>query len=451
MPYTSIAQAKSAGFPITVDGIDLTISQVNRLSKIYDGIKKAGTASNPMAAAWTQWKKLYKKSDNHWIEIKAAAIQFGTESFTAAASNNIEGVPDHAAMIEGRLIHLNTKNLNGWGVTTAAAENIIKSIPGIPIRACPSLDPHECDYVFDNKSHIGYGVKAWIEDGWIHVAAAITDKEAANHIIDGTWTPLGKGSWSVAGFPIDDGVFEKTGLISDYQPTGISLVFAPAIPAFIGSGFDMVAAAVSNHIGDIMTETKPGGGTDPVMYNQDALDTAVKDALEQQKNKIAAAGKEDLAAGLAKQKIEYEANLQKMTTEERGAYDIKLAEMTPTVDVEKMIAAAVTQGQADTIEAMEITKLASEYQKLLTASIIGAPFQTDGKLDQTKVDAKMTEVSGMKSAAIAGMINEAKLLIAAAEPAISAFNGMDVPGRAPGTLNQDAQDMATCDRMLGEL
>jgi len=68
MPYDSIADAKSAGFPISAEDIDLTLSQINKLAKIYDAIKKAGSADNPMSVAWTQWKKLYKKEGGAWVE-----------------------------------------------------------------------------------------------------------------------------------------------------------------------------------------------------------------------------------------------------------------------------------------------------------------------------------------------------------------------------------------------
>ena len=69
MPYDSIKAAKDAGFPTVVEGVDLTLSQINRLAEIHDAVKKAGTADNPMAIAWTQWKKLYKKQVDKWVEL----------------------------------------------------------------------------------------------------------------------------------------------------------------------------------------------------------------------------------------------------------------------------------------------------------------------------------------------------------------------------------------------
>ena len=67
MPYDSIEAAKTAEFPTTAEGINLTLAQINKLASIYDAIKAAGTAENAMAVAWTSWKKLYKKEEDKWV------------------------------------------------------------------------------------------------------------------------------------------------------------------------------------------------------------------------------------------------------------------------------------------------------------------------------------------------------------------------------------------------
>lgn len=72
MPYNSIEEAKDAGFPTSAEGIDLTLAQVNKLSSIYDAIKKVGTADNPMAVAWTAFKKIYEKKGDKWVKIEKA-------------------------------------------------------------------------------------------------------------------------------------------------------------------------------------------------------------------------------------------------------------------------------------------------------------------------------------------------------------------------------------------
>ena len=67
MPFTTISTAKEAGFPTTAEDIPLTLSQINKLASIYDAIKKSGSAKESFAAAWTQWKKIYRKEGDKWI------------------------------------------------------------------------------------------------------------------------------------------------------------------------------------------------------------------------------------------------------------------------------------------------------------------------------------------------------------------------------------------------
>ena len=67
MPYDSVEEAKAAKFPTTADKVSLTLAQINHLARIYDVIKKAGSADNPMAVAWTQWKEIYEKKDGKWV------------------------------------------------------------------------------------------------------------------------------------------------------------------------------------------------------------------------------------------------------------------------------------------------------------------------------------------------------------------------------------------------
>ena len=374
---------------------------------------------------------LYTRTDT--LLDMPSSIQFGTEQFVAAIGSRAEGIPEHAAMIEGELIHLGVRNLKKWGVTEKATKQIITGIRGIPIRACMNPDPHACDYSSDNFANVGYATGAKVVDGWVVAEAAITDKAAAKKINDKTWMPFGKGSWSVAGFPSDpEPDFETSGLTNGFTPDAIALIIGNGKPAFEGSGFKLVAAAISNYRGNTMAET-PEGGNEPVTYTQDALDAAVKTALEKQKTEFDTAGNQRTTEELAKQKLDYDAKIEKLTTEDRAAYDAKIAEMTPTIDVEKMIAAAVTQGQTDTIEAIEKDKLITEYGGMLTASILSSTVMTDGVIDQAKIDAKLAEVRGMKTAAISGMISDAKNIVAAAVPGQNSFNEMQIPGSPPGS------------------
>lgn len=76
MPYPNVEAAKKAGFPTEAEGIALNISQINKLADIYDAVKKAGTADNPMAVSWTQWKELYVKKGNSWVKREGTAMKY---------------------------------------------------------------------------------------------------------------------------------------------------------------------------------------------------------------------------------------------------------------------------------------------------------------------------------------------------------------------------------------
>lgn len=377
------------------------------------------------------------------------SVQFGTEPFTAATGTP-EGVPDHAAMIEGRLIHLDTKNLKEWGVTAAAAKQILAGIPGIPIRACNNPDPHACDYSSDNFANVGYATGAKVVDGWIVAMAAITDRVAAQKINDKTWLPFGRGGWSVTGYPSNPTAdFETSGLTNGFAPASIALIIGNGTPAFEGSGFEMVAAAISNHRGDNMPEDKTkGGGNDPVTYTQDALDKAIETALAAQKDEFE---KQHTTIELAQNKINHDAQVGQLSEAERAAFDKKLAEMTPTKDVDAMITAAMIKTKDETLKAIEKEKLANTYCDMLTASVVlGAPLMSFGQIDQMKVAAKMESIKTMSVPAIQALIAEAELQVAAASPAQSAFDAMRIPGQAPG-MNGDIELLADLNELSGRI
>ena len=380
-------------------------------------------------------------------------------------------MPDNAALITGKLIHIGKKNLAEWGITANAVEQIIAGIPGVPIRACSDIDPHKCDYAFDNRSHVGYGVKAWVDGEWLMASAAITDKNAVGKINDGTWTPFGEGSWSVAGIPTDKGtMFGTTGLVDGYQPTGIALVFAPSMPAFIGSGYAMVAAAVNNnHRGGNMTEGNKDGAGDgnaPETYTQAELDVKLAEVTGKLDEKIAVLETEKADAATAAEQIgidamieakkEFDSKLEAMTAEEKETYaakladmvpktdvEAKLADMVPKTDVESMIAAAVTQGKADTLESIERDALTKEYGEMLAASVVvGAPFWTDGVPDATKISTRLAELTEMKVASITAIISNDKMIAAAASPGKSPFDSTKITGTPPGGDDQASKDTA---------
>jgi hypothetical protein len=178
-------------------------------------------------------------------------IQFGTQRFTAATGSRPEGVPDHAAMIVGPLIQLDTKNLKKWGVTGKATNQIIAGLTGRPIRACMNAD----------------------------------------------------------------------------APDAIALIIGNGKPAYEGSGFKRVAAAITNHGDDDMTKED---GDNPKTYTQAELDAKVKEMLAKQKTDDAAELKkaadaeiakqnEASIAELTKQKAAHDAAIKKLSADEKAA------------------------------------------------------------------------------------------------------------------------------------
>lgn len=99
MPYDSIEAAKKAGFPTSAEGIALTLAQINKLAEIYDAIKKAGTAKEPFAVAWTAWKKIYKKEGDKWIEIKKESQEAGGKWIPVAKANQTKQLENGGKVI----------------------------------------------------------------------------------------------------------------------------------------------------------------------------------------------------------------------------------------------------------------------------------------------------------------------------------------------------------------
>ncbi len=99
MPYDSIEAAKKAGFPTSAEEIDLTLAQINKLAEIYDAIKKAGTAKEPFAVAWTAWKKIYTKKEDKWVEIKKESQEAGGKWIPVAKANQTKQLPNGGKVI----------------------------------------------------------------------------------------------------------------------------------------------------------------------------------------------------------------------------------------------------------------------------------------------------------------------------------------------------------------
>lgn len=366
-------------------------------------------------------------------------ISYSTENFKVA-SERTEGIPSHAVEIQGELIRINKRNLEKWGIKSSAVDGIIAAGNGIPIRMCNSPDPHDCDYKHDHYSDIGYVTKMWHEGDWIYSRAAITDKNASQKVKDGTWMPMNEGKWSVAGYPGSD--IDDDGMLEKYIPASISFVPSPNKPAFEGSKFELVAAAVNeikaelqlendkqSKEEDIMTDDK----TDIKPDNPDKKDEVpdTKDVNEEPKVDHKVEPKiepkaDDKSTGdestMYDQK-EYDAKLAEALETQKAEFEAQMAQMTNNNELESMLSAAKKETVEATLDEIRRAKLSAEYMDLVVASkVFGAPLMTDGKVDEAKLKAKVDSVRQLTASAIEGMINETKMMVAAMPAGHTAFD-----------------------------
>lgn len=364
-------------------------------------------------------------------------ISYSTEEFKAAAERT-DNVPSHAAEIEGKLIHINTKNLNGWGVQSSAVKGILEKGIGIPVRMCNSLNPHVCDDKTDHISDIGFVTQMWEDDGWIKAKAAITDKPASQKVNDGTWLPFGKGDWSVYGAPGTE--INEHGLLNNFTPTAVSFVRLPAKPAFIGSNFERVSAAVDeiketlhskndehNIKEEIMADEKEDIKTDDSSKNgqNDTKDVKTEPKVEPKTEVNLSKGDEVAMYS----QDDFDKKLVESLETQKHDFEEQMANMTKNSDLESMLSAAKKETIDETLDNIKRDKLTDEYMEMLTAStILKAPFMVNGKLDDAKLMAHSDDTKMLSAAVIETKIAHAKAMVAAMPAGTNAFDHADVPG-----------------------
>ena len=221
MPYESIEAAKKAKFPTTAEKAPLTLSQINHLARIYDAIKEAGSADNPMAVTWTQWKELYEKKDDKWMLKEGKK---GTSSTLEIGSH------DH------RAIKFQGENGSDW-IPIAKVAQPLKMIDSGDLVDCPEFvyptaggfekavemfkGLEQKGYVGKNHSEILNGLEVIdqkFEDPFLY---AKFNAEGAEAIKDLNST----------GRSIDATVFNIDGhLLTDFFVPGVSVLYEPHVP-----------------------------------------------------------------------------------------------------------------------------------------------------------------------------------------------------------------------------
>ena len=364
-------------------------------------------------------------------------INYSSNKFKVA-SERTEGIPEHAIEIEGNLIEVDAQNLNGWGVKSSAVDEIIENGIGIPLRVCNSPDPHECDYNADHWADIGYVTKMWHDGDWIKARSAVTDKTAITKFEDGTWLPFGDGNWSISGYPGND--FDDNYLVYKYIPFSISLVMPPNEPAYEGSKFELVAAAVKNNklqsehdkntIGDNMAENDGDAGkTEPKKEVEPKTEEPKTEPKTETTTTEEPSTKEKDEATMYSQD-EFDKKLSESLETQKAEFEAQMAQMTPNGDLESMLSAVKKETIKETLDEIKRDKLATEYVEMVTASkVLSAPFMKDGKLDAAGLKTRGQEIKQLSASVIENMITDGKAMVAAMPAGNTAFDEANVPGK----------------------
>jgi hypothetical protein len=364
-------------------------------------------------------------------------INYSSNKFEVA-SDRTEGIPDHAVEIKGDLMEINIQNLNEWGIHSSNVDEILSSGVGIPIRMCNSIDPHECDFNEDHMADVGYVTKMWKDGDWIKARAAITDKTASQKIDDGTWMRGDYGSWSVSGYPGSE--LDDNNLLNKYLPASISFIIPPNKPAYEGSKFELVAAAVKknklqsehdkNTIGDNMADNDgKDGKTEPKKEVEPKTEEPKTEPKTETTIKNEPSTKEKEEVTMYSQD-EFDKKLSESLETQKAEFEEQMAQMTPNGDLESMLSAAKKETITETLDEIKRDKLATEYVEMVTASkVLSAPFMKEGKLDASGLATRGTEIKQLSASVIENMITDGKAMVAAMPAGNTAFDEANVPGK----------------------
>jgi hypothetical protein len=206
MPYASIDVAKKAGFPTSAEDIPLNLSQINKLASLHDAIKEAGTAKNPMAVAWTQWKELYEIKDDKWVKRKK------TESMQSMISTKPD-IADNKITIP--FVKDGTVAFNGAGkkftITSEALQNGHHTWQGGIVT------------VNHKVKEQGLISATWYESPFAYAEITGLSDEAMSIVQSPAYRGVSQESTSIT--------TDTEGNVTELKGTGITLVVYPENPA----------------------------------------------------------------------------------------------------------------------------------------------------------------------------------------------------------------------------
>lgn len=126
-------------------------------------------------------------------------------------------------IISGNLLEIGIKNDNGWGISENGADDILTSLPGLPLKLCKDR-AHACDYKPKTEAGavIGKILSAQRVKNHISISADVTEA-AANHILHGKYPK----NWSIfAGYK----EYDPNNMLVGAKALSVSIVDYPAYP-----------------------------------------------------------------------------------------------------------------------------------------------------------------------------------------------------------------------------
>jgi hypothetical protein len=144
MPFKTIADAKEGNFPTVINDIQLTIGQVNTLSRMFDTIKERGGVDEPMAVAISTFKKSHKVVDGKFVTKQDMSDEYINECIDIEfADKELFSVEKEIFMIGEHTDCRGNKRKfteNDLDAIISAFEKGVRSRNGVPLKLGHSED-----------------------------------------------------------------------------------------------------------------------------------------------------------------------------------------------------------------------------------------------------------------------------------------------------------------------
>jgi hypothetical protein len=186
MPYKSISEAPANIHEL--DGAKLTLSQINWLINIYDGIKDNKDIDSPMAVAINRFKNSHQKQGEGWVKKETMSYVGGECICMKDEKGNLTNNFKKEILRVGKWIHPATKKTVEF--TKEMLNNMVENFKAAGRKLFVTLDH------FDHKdtlNSVGHAEDVYISNDKLYANLNITNKETADKIREGSITLVSPG------------------------------------------------------------------------------------------------------------------------------------------------------------------------------------------------------------------------------------------------------------------